>query len=148
MSPTELFFSYAGEFEKSYIDDDWSRVYSFFHDDARYEIIGGRFACVLSGPAAIIKGLQQSLDGMDRRFDERMLAADSEFIEQGNELRVDWHVTYLKAGVPPFVLPGRTVMCVRGDKIATLKDTFRGEAERDLDDWIERTGIVINPSYV
>ncbi len=148
MTPTEIFFSYAGEFEKSYSDNDWSRVYPFFHDDATYQIVGGRYECTLHGPVAMFSGMQKSLDGMDRRFDSRELAAESDFIEEGDELRVDWRVTYTKAGLPPFVLPGSSTLTVRDGKIASLSDTFRGDAERELDDWVKQTGFEIDPSYV
>ncbi|MFK8020271.1 MAG: nuclear transport factor 2 family protein [Pseudomonadales bacterium] len=147
MTPTELFFDYAAAFEQSYDDDDWSRVYTFFHDDAVYEIIGGQFACVLRGPKAIFVGMKKSLDGFDRRFDSRKLAADSEFVEDGSELSVSWHATYNKEGLPQFVLPGKTVMRIRDSKIEYIGDQFPEEAERDMAAWVAKTGYEISPAY-
>lgn len=74
MGTLESFLSYAAEFEKSYADDDWSRLERFFADDAVYRVESNRFGCELTGPDAILAGMKKSLDGFDRRFDTREIA--------------------------------------------------------------------------
>jgi hypothetical protein len=40
----QVFMDYAAAFEETYVDDDWSRLTTFFHEDARYEVCGGPMA--------------------------------------------------------------------------------------------------------
>ena len=54
----QVFMDYAAAFEETYIDDDWSRLTPFFHEDARYEVRGGPMACEIEGREAIFKGLK------------------------------------------------------------------------------------------
>ena len=71
--PVQVFMDYAAAFEKTYVDDDWSRLTPFFHEDARYQVRGGPMACEINGREAIFRGLKKSIDGLDRRFDERVI---------------------------------------------------------------------------
>ena len=147
MTPIEVFFQYAGEFEKSYEDNNWSRLYGFFHEDATYTIIGEPYDCCLTGPEAIFAGMQKSLDGMDRRFDTRDIALDGEFLEEGDDMTVSWRVTYGKQGLSDFVLGGTSRMTVRNDKIASLSDEFPEKSVRLMKDWMLENDFEIDPSY-
>jgi hypothetical protein len=69
----KVFMDYAAAFEQTYIDDDWSRLAPFFSEDATYEVRGGPLACEISGRESIFSGLKKSIDGMDRRCDERQI---------------------------------------------------------------------------
>src|SRR5690349_21367083 len=51
------FMAYAADFEKTLVDDDWSRLRQYFADDAVYEVKAESFGCKLSGPDAIFKGI-------------------------------------------------------------------------------------------
>ncbi len=147
MTPIEIFFQYAGEFEKSYEDNNWARLYRFFHDDATYTIIGEPYSCCLTGPEAIFEGMQKSLDGMDRRFDTREIALDGDFEERGDDMEVSWRVTYGKQGLSDFVLGGTSRMSVSKDKIAALSDEFPAESVQAMQEWITRNKFEIDPSY-
>ncbi len=147
MTPTDVFIQYAGEFEKSYQDNNWQRLYGFFHDDATYTIIGEPYSCCLTGPEAIFKGMQKSLDGMDRRFDSRDIALDGEFQEEGDDMTVSWRVTYGKQGLSDFVLAGTSRMTVSDGKIAALSDQFPAESVQAMQDWMAKNAFEIDPSY-
>ena len=41
MNPIQRFIEFAAAFEKTYVDDDWSRLESFLTEDAVYEVTGG-----------------------------------------------------------------------------------------------------------
>ena len=69
----QVFMDYAAAFEDTYADDDWSRVTSFFPEDATYEVRGGPLACKSTGREEVFAGLKKSLDGLDRRCDDRKL---------------------------------------------------------------------------
>ncbi|MFK7734361.1 MAG: nuclear transport factor 2 family protein [Pseudomonadales bacterium] len=148
MTPIEVFFQYAGEFEKSYEDNNWSRLYGFFHDDATYTIVGEPYSCCLTGPEDIFVGMRKSLDGMDRRFDTREIALDGEFQEDGDDMTVSWRVTYGKQGLSDFVLGGTSRMTISGDKISALSDEFPDASVQSMQDWMLENKFEIDPSYV
>ena len=50
MGTAETFFAYAADFEKSYLDDDWSRLARHFREDAVYRVESDLFGCELKGP--------------------------------------------------------------------------------------------------
>ncbi|MGH7787514.1 MAG: nuclear transport factor 2 family protein [Candidatus Binatia bacterium] len=146
MDTLQQFMAYAGDFERTYADDDWSRLRAHFADDAIYDVRGS-FGCTLVGPTAIFTGMKKSLDNFDRRFTARDIAVTSGPEVDGAELRVGWQVTYTKEGLPPFVLRGRsTVRCANG-VIVYLSDSFEPEVAGELADWQRRTGVAIDPSY-
>ncbi len=63
MDVLQQFGLYAAEFELTYKDDDWSRLYPYFTDDAVYEVKAKSFGCKLTGPKAIFAGMKKSRDG-------------------------------------------------------------------------------------
>lgn len=69
MDPLQRFGEYASEFEKTYEDDDWARLESFFHPDVTYVVSGSTFDCELRGRATVLSGIKKALDGFDRRFE-------------------------------------------------------------------------------
>jgi hypothetical protein len=82
MGTTDTFLGYAQDFEKTYADDDWSRLERYFAPDAVYEVRNVPFGCRLVGPQAIFRGIKKSLDGFDRRMDERTVAVvDGPYVE-------------------------------------------------------------------
>jgi len=153
------FIQYAADFELCYEDDDWSRVYSYLSADASYEIIGEPVACVLHGPENIFAGIKKSLDGFDRRFDQRTIAARGDFITTESSLSLDWQGTYLKKGCPDLVIEGTSVLhygevkdsegqeqnCER--KIIRFSDRFEAESLTAFESWTAHTGILLDISY-
>lgn len=148
MDILQAFMAYAGDFERTYLDDDWTRLRRYFTDDAVYEVEAETFGCSLQGPAAIFAGIRKSLDGFDRRFETRDIAVVDGPVAAGDELRVGWTVTYGRAGVPSFVLRGRSTVRFRDDLIARLTDSYDPAAERELAEWRRSSGMAVDVSYV
>ncbi|MGI9286855.1 MAG: hypothetical protein ACR2P1_15825, partial [Pseudomonadales bacterium] len=96
MEILEQFFAYAGDFEKTYVDDEWGRLRQYFHDDATYNVMAEAIPCLLTGPDAIFAGIKKSLDGFDRKFDKRELELVGQPEVNGDELSANWAVTYRK----------------------------------------------------
>lgn len=142
------FLAYAGDFERTYADDDWSRLYQYFADDAVYEVKATSFGCRLQGPQAIFAGIKKSLDGFDRKFEKRDIEVTSGPEISGDEMTMGWNVTYSKAGVPPFILRGRSSVRFAGDKIAYLADSYDAAMEAEMAAWQRSSGLRFNPSYV
>ncbi len=148
MTSLETFLAYAADFEKTYTDDEWSRLTPYFHDDAVYRVESNLFGCELEGPPAILAGMKKSLDGFDRTFPSREIAVTEGPEVSGDELRVSWTVTYNKGDLPPFALRGKSIARVRDGKIALLVDSYDERVRDEVADWTRRTGLDLDPSYV
>ncbi len=140
--------AYAADFEKTLLDDDWSRLRQYFADDAVYEVEAGSFGCKLVGPDAIFKGIKKSLDGFDRKFDGRSVNVTSGPAMDGDAMRMSWEVTYRKAGKTPYVLRGKSSVRYRDGKIVALADTYGPEVDGEATAWMQQNGITLDPSYV
>lgn len=147
MDILQQFLTYAGDFEKTYVDDQWERLRQYFHADATYEVKANAIPCLLEGPDAIFTGIKKSLDGFDRRFDKRELALVDEPVIEGDEISANWAVTYRKDDFEPYVLLGQSVATYHDGKIKALSDSIDPEAERVLGEWLQATGFSVDPSY-
>ena len=85
--------AYCADFEKTYVDEDWSRLCDHFTDDGVYDVKAEGFGCHLEGPDAIFTGMKKSLDGFDRKFAERIIQLHGEPAVNGDEISVSWQVT-------------------------------------------------------
>ena len=142
------FMAYAADFEKTYADDDWSRLHQYFADDAVYEVKSDVFGCSLKGPDAIFKGIKKSLDNFDRKFDERGIDVTGGPHVDGDRLSADWTVTYRKAGKTPYPLRGHTDAYYRDGKIVRLVDSFDAKVGPEAEAWMRQNGMTLDPSYV
>jgi len=142
------FLAYAGDFEKTYKDDDWKRLERYFAADAVYEVRGLGLDCRLQGPQAIFAGIKKSLDHFDRTFATREIAVTSGPEVDGDAMRVGWTVTYGRETVEPLPLRGRTEVRFRDGKIAYLGDSYDASMEKDAAEWSARNKVVLDPSYV
>src|SRR6185503_5087987 len=93
MDIMQQFLAYAGDFERTLADDDWSRLRRYFADDAVYEV-KAPFGCRLTGPTAIFAGIKKSLDGFDRKFAKRDIEVTSGPEVSADEIRMGWKVVY------------------------------------------------------
>lgn len=147
MNPTEIFLAYAADFEKSFADDDWSRLGDHFTDATVYRVESSSFPCEITGPAAIGAGMKKSLDGFDRRFDQREIQVTEGPTVDGDTLRVGWTVTYTKGDLPPFPLRGVSSTRVADGRIVELVDSFDAAMEEEMVRWQADTGFAFDPSY-
>ena len=140
--------TYAGDFEKTLADDDWTRLAQYFCDDAVYEVDAPIIGCRLETTENIFAGIKKSLDGMDRRFDSRDIDLTSGPERDGDELRASWTITYHKEGVKPFLLRGRTEARYRDGRIAYMVDHYDQAITDESLAWQAETGVAIDPRYV
>lgn len=148
MSAMEKFRDYAADFEKTFHDDDWSRLKKHFADDAVYEVLSTVFGCRLVGPDAIFRGIKKSLDGFDRRFAGREIAIVSVRDATEEALEVVWEVTYTKEGAPPFRLRGRTQVACENDRIVRMADVYDEAMDREAAAWLVKHAPDFSLSYV
>jgi hypothetical protein len=139
MSIAERYLAYADAFEETYEDDDWSRIEPFFTEDAVYESGPGEDAV---GRDAVLAKLKSGVDGLDRKMDARTPHFESPAVE-GDTLRMDWTVTYSKAGLPDLVLSGVEIAVFEGDRIARLRDEIDPETAKAMGEWIAEHGAAV-----
>ena len=148
----QVFMDYAAAFEETYIDDDWSRLSPFFLEDAHYEVRGGPMACELRGREAIFKGLKKSLDGLDRRFDERVIEITDgphvTTLPAAEEVSIGWLVTYCRGESPRVSIPGRSVFTVAEGLITAMRDEYDDAAFAPVGAWLQQYGADLDGSYV
>jgi hypothetical protein len=134
MSILERYLAYADDFEKTYVDDDWSRIGPYFSANAVYE--GEPPA---RGRAAVLEKLKNGVDSFDRRMDRRTPDFERPTVD-GNTLTMKWKVTYAKAGLPDLVISGKEIAVFEGDQIALLRDEFDPEAQAAMGEWMAKHG--------
>jgi hypothetical protein len=140
--------AYAADFEKTYADDDWTRLAPYFHEDAVYEVQGDvAWACTLEGREAVFRGIKRSLDGFDRRFASRELSADGPPEVDGTRVRLSGRVTYRRDDLPPLLLELTEVIEFDGDRIARITDVYDDRVGPALD-WLAAHGEGFDVSYV
>ena len=148
----QTFMDYAKAFEETYADDDWSRLERFFHEQAVYEVVGGSTPCRLEGRDAVLAGLKKSVDGMDRRCDERKIklteGPEVKPTAGGEEVHLGWCVVYRRGDAPPVSMPGRSVATVVDGVITELRDLFDDAEIAGLRDWMAHYGADLDGSYV
>ena len=134
MSIADRYQAYAEAFEQSYIDDDWSRIAQFFTENAVYE--GTPDA---RGRGAVVAKLKGGVDAFDRKMDSRTPDFQAPTVD-GNTLRMQWKVTYTKAGCPDLVISGAETAVFEGDRIALLRDDMDPGVEARIGAWMTEHG--------
>jgi len=135
MNIVDRFLEYADAFEKTYEDDDWSRIEPFFTENSSYQF-GDQIA---AGRAATLEMLRNSVNGLDRQMDSRT----GEFgapTSDGNTVHMDWKVTYTKSGCPDLVISGHETAVFNGDRIERLRDEMAADAEAAMGAWMAAHG--------
>jgi hypothetical protein len=137
MGPAERFLEYASAFEQTYVDDDWTRLEPYFTEDAIYAVtgeapLGGRW----KGRKQLLEHLRESVDELDRRFDERHVEPLGEPTVGENSFEIGWRGTYKKAGCPDLVFGGRERATFEGDRIRLLEDLMEEGADRTIQAYV------------
>jgi hypothetical protein len=148
MGILERFMAYAQDFERTYRDDDWSRLAQYFTPDATYEVKDTPFACLLRGPDAIFRGIKKSLDGFDRKFTTRTVGVTAPPLVEGDTVTIGWTGTYERPGAPPLTVRGCTVARYAGDLITQLSDSYADDNAAATTAWMRAHGADVNFAYV
>jgi limonene-1,2-epoxide hydrolase len=137
MSIAETFFEYAQAFEKTFKDDDWSRLERYFTPDAIYLPGNGQ---EMRGRENVLAYLKQSLDTFDRRFDSRRVSLLADPVVTSSQVTIQWQAAYEKQGMPDVVLTGVEEATFEGDAISRLEDTLDDGVAEALETWTSEHG--------
>ncbi len=138
MEHARRFLEYATDFEKTYEDDDWSRLEVYFTEDAVYAVtgeapLGGEWA----GREAVLEHLNEIVNELDRRFEMRDVEIVGAPKVSEDSIEFDWRGTYKNAGDPDLVFGGREKAIFSGDRIIRLVDTMEEGADQNIQVWLE-----------
>ncbi len=148
MDPLQRFGAYAVDFEKTFEDDDWTRLEGYFAEDATYTVKGTPFDCTVHGRDAIFRAIKKSIDGFDRRFDKREIVADGPPVVDGNRVTFSGSGHYEKEGVDPLTIQlSETAHLDEAGRIVSLEDVYP-EGQDEMLSWLERYSAEFDPSYL
>ncbi len=148
MDPLQRFAAYAADFEKTFADDDWTRIKGYFAEDAIYTVRGTPFDCEVRGRDAIFRAIKKSIDGFDRRFDKREIAPDATPVVEGNRVTFSGSGRYEKEGVDTLTIRlSETAEFDETGRIVSLEDVYP-EGQDEMLRWLERYRAEFDPSYV
>jgi hypothetical protein len=140
------FESYAAAFEQTYADDDWSRLAPYFHEDAVYIVRGVSAPCELHGRDRIFAGMRKSLDGFDRRMDERAIVPSAPLVADGDTVTLEGCVRYRRGDAPSSIdLRATIVATYAGGLIVRMEDTFH--LDRPAITWLRAHAADLDGSY-
>ncbi len=147
MDPLQRFGEYAADFEKTVEDDNWSRLNAYFDENATYVVSGAPYDCEIRGREAIFSGLKKALDGFDRRFDHREIAAGGEPVTTSNSVIFSAICRYEKQGLKPlsFAL-SETAEFDESGRIVRLRDDYPA-GQPEVNQWLEENRAEFDPSY-
>ena len=134
MTIVDRYLAYADDFEKSYADDDWSRIAQYFTANAAYE---GEPAA--RGRDAVLAKLKNAVDGFDRKMGSRSVVFQSA-TEAGNTVTARWQARYTAPGLPDLAFSGREFAVFEGDRIANLRDEMDPGARETMGAWLATHG--------
>jgi hypothetical protein len=136
MSNLERFQAYADAFEATYADDDWQRLEEYFTADAVYAPGDGTEAV---GRDQVLARLRDGINGLDRRFDSRVLQASPPSSE-GDTVSLSWQLTLSKADAPDFTATGIEHATYTDGAISRLEDVFDEGVAEGLGAWMAAHG--------
>ena len=148
MELTQRYMTYVVDFERTLKDDDWQRLEQYFTEDAVYEVKNADFACRLEGRDAVLAGLRKSVTGFDLRCDRRRIKGTRGPELNGDQVELDWTVTYSINGAPDFVLVGGSVAQYEGDRIRYLYDHYPDGMSDEVTAWSKAYAPDFSASYV
>ncbi len=131
-----LFEEYAAMFERTFDDDNWQRLETYFHPQAVYETHGfedTRF----EGRQALLNALQSNVSNFDRKCDSRKLRTVEGPVVEGNTLTRTWACEFTLQGAEDLLLEGRETVTYDGGKIRHLLEEILPASAQRLAIWLE-----------
>ncbi len=135
MNLVELYQAYAADFERTFIDDDWSRLERYFTEDATYSTPANGLR--VSGRETVLAVLRAAVSGFDRRCDTRQLLTTVGPHEQGNEVLREWAATFTLEGAPDLQIGGSERAVFRDNRIEQLEVRLTQEMLSEITKYAE-----------
>jgi hypothetical protein len=148
VNPLERFLEYAQAFEKSYADDDWSRLEPYFARDAVYRVVGSTsWDCEVKGRKQVIAAMRKFVNEFDRHCTRAIRPAGAPVVGQ-DTVRVAGIAAYTRGDSEELTLQIELIAQYRDGSIIRLSDVYPAENEARVRAWMEKWGQGLDPSYV
>lgn len=135
------FEHYADDFDRTVQDDDWSRIRTYFTEDAvREEHMPPLMSFRHRGIDEIIDQWRVMVANFDRRFDRRVLVRLGPAQQDGLVVTLHWVGIYSIGDTPALLGEGVEIARFRGDRIEHLESKATDDTvERDIQ-WATKYG--------
>jgi len=140
----EQFAAQARDFERTFVDDEWSRLERYFTTDVIYETLGDggeRFA----GRPVMLAALRRSVTNFDRRCDSRLLVTTRGPFLGPAEVCRHWSCEFAVSGAPDLTIEGTERAVYRGDLIELLQEALTPASRANLNAWLAAYGQFLKP---
>lgn len=149
MNALERFAHYAMAFEQAFVSDDWAPVAEHFSADAVYETFGdGPLVGRAEGRDAVIERLKRGVDGLDRRFDERVPEILEGPSERDGGVWMRFGVTFKRAGLPDLYVSGDHTTYFHAERICRIEEYVPVAVGRTADAYFAAHASALKPSSV
>ena len=143
----QRFFAYAQAFEKTYVDDDWTRIEPYFAEDAVYRVVGSTsWDCEVRGRSRIAAAIRKFVNEFDRKCTRTIRPAGKPFVG-ADTVRVFGSASYTIGDSDELVLEIEIIAQYRDGQMIRLSDVYRAENEARVRAWIERWAPDLDFSY-
>lgn len=143
----QRFAEYAQAFEKTYVDDDWTRVEPYFAPDAVYRVVGSTsWDCEVRGRAQIVAAIRKFINEFDRHC-KRTVRPAGPPVEGADAVRIPAVATFMRGDSDELTLHIEMIAQYRDGLIVRLSDVIAAESEACLRTWSERWSPDLQPSY-
>jgi hypothetical protein len=143
---SERFINQRQAFEKAYLDDDWTRLAPYFHEDVRYEVMNMPFHCVVEPRDAVIAAMRRSVTRFDRLC-TRTVGYDSALFEEGDNVFVHGAIRFRRGDSPDIESHLWEIATYCDGRIVRLMDIYDLGARTAFERWMAEWGDGLDPSY-
>lgn len=137
MNNIALFLDYAEAFESAFDSDQWDAVAEYFATDSEYVAIDGTRAV---GRDQVVEAFRNSVDAIDRRFDERIVKPLDPQLGEDGSVFMTWDITFRKQGAPDLRVAGSAEATYEGSKISKLVDQIDDGVGETMAAWMNEHG--------
>jgi hypothetical protein len=130
------FQSYAADFERTYADDDWTRLEQYFAEDAVYSTTANGMR--IAGRVNVLAVLRAAISSFDRLCDSRLLETTDGPRQEGDQVVRKWACRFALDGAPDLHIEGNERAVYRGDRIELLEVAITPETFGRLLEYRER----------
>jgi len=146
MGTIERYLAYAAAFEEAYASDNWSKLEPFFTEEAVYAFVApAPFGGEYKGRAAVLTQFQNSVNGLDRRFDSRKVEVLEGPTEKDGGVWIRWAGIYTLAGAPDCRMEGEERATFTGDRISRLEDSMTNAEAGRVGAYFAQYGAKLKP---
>jgi hypothetical protein len=131
----ERFQAYAADFERTFVDDDWTRLEQYFTAGAVYVTLGP-YGARAAGRSTLLEALRRAVSNFDRRCDSRSLETTRGPEQIANQVHREWACTFTCAAAPDLRISGSERALYEGDRICLLEEQLTDKSQLLFAQWL------------